>query len=371
MAITSPGLDNRGSFSRPNDMSRISVGNELTSLVGNGADSTLEPLNEAAFSTSDNVANEQLWNGQLGPAPTAERTSTVPALESSEAGTVSHGQLLTSEEISGFEFPTPVSGLTLQNTVTNDDPQGDIDMEIPSQIFDDFWCWLGDFGNDMGAYCSLDSQPDGLLHPHTADSTDNSGRRAGANPRKYSMETTYPSESSDESPEAPSPWPLSWTPRQTDAGLPATEATGVLECVLEMEHFAHVGRLSLDKYTEIVENLQNHADQPIYQSFGNPVLPSPEVMNSFIQLYFEHFHDTMPFIHKPSFDPSKEHWILVLAVAATGCRFSQVPRSDLYALKLTELVRRSIMVVVSQGAPVLRNHPRYIFMIDTCRYSWK
>lgn len=355
-ALNSPVLGHRGTVHHVNDMSPIFVGNELTSPVNNAVDSILrKSVNEDGPSKPDNATNDQLWNGQPHPAPRAERTSPVPASASPKASQVIQSQLITrSEEVPSFEFPTPVSGLTLQNIVTNDGPGFDVDMEIPNQAFDDFWYWLGDFDNDMATYGSFESQSDALRQLYTTDSTEDSDRRAGANPRKDSMETAYRSEISDESPDAPSPWPLSWTPRQMDAGLPTTEATGVPDCILEMEHFAHVGRLSFDKYDEILENLQNHANQPIYRSFGSPVLPSAEVMNSFMQLYFEHFHDTMPFIHKPSFDPSKEHWILVLAVAATGCRYSQVPRSDLYALKLTELVRRSIMVVVSQIVHVPR-----------------
>lgn len=370
--LTSPVLSHRGIDHHVDDTGPMFVAHELASAVENAADSILrEPVNGDASSKPHNDDSDQLWNGQLRPAQAAESNLSVPTLANLETANISHGQLLTtSEEVSSFEFPTPVSGLALENIVTHDDSQYDVDMEIPNQVFDDFWYWLGDFDNDMGPYGSFESQSGGLSLPRTSDSTKDSGSRAGAKPRKDSMDTAYRSEISDESPDAPSPWPLSWTPRQMDAGLPATEATGILDCVLEMEDFAHVGRLTFEKYEEIVENLQNHANQPIYRSFGNPVLPSAEVMNSFIQLYFEHFHDTMPFIHKPSFHPSKEHWIFVLSVAATGCRFSQIPRSDLYALKLTELVRRSIMVVVSQSAHIARNHPRHM-LINTVDLSWK
>lgn len=356
--MTSPVLSRRGTVNHVDDMGSIIVGQGITSSVENVTDSVLgEPRNGDGFSKPHDAANDQMWNGRLSPTPRAETTSSMPALGNPEAGTVRNDQLLTTDGVSGFDFPTPVSGLALQNMVTNDYSQCDFDMDMPNQTFDYFWNWLGDFGNDMGAYGSFESQSDGLRQPRTTDSTEESGRLTSSRPRKDSKETACLSESSDESPDAPSPWPLSWTPKQMDAGLPTTEAAGVPDCVLEMENFAHVGRLSAEKYDEIVENLQNHANQPIYQSFGSPVLPSAEVMNSFIQLYFEHFHDTMPFIHKPSFDPSKEHWVLVLAVAATGCRFSQVPRSDLYALKLTELTRRSIMVIVSQ-------EPSRIFIDD-------
>lgn len=376
-AMTSPVLGHQEAFHRINNMSPSFGGQELASPLNNLTDSTLgEPLNGDGFSEphiAATVANDHLWNGRLLPASTAERHSPVSILGSHETGTVSHGGLLTTnEEISSFEFPTPVSGHSLQNMATNNGPQCDVDMEVPNQTFDDFWYWLGDFGNDMqGMYGSFESQSNGLRQLRTADSTEYFGGRAGPEPRDDSTGTAYSSDCSEESPDASSPWPLSWTPRQTDAGLPATEAAGIDHSVLEMENFAHVGRLSFEKYEEIVENLESHANQPIYQFFGNPVLPSAEVMNSFIQLYFEHFHDTMPFVHKPSFDPSKEHWILVLAITATGCRFSRVPRSDLYALKLTELVRRSIMVVVSQNICVLKSHPRYALIIDIFNLSWK
>lgn len=300
-------------------------------------------------------------------APTSQAPSAVNDDPANPAA-ASNGQPLTAgEQVPGFDFPTPASGLSLQSIVAIDSPQCDVDMEIPNQTFDDFWYWLGDFGSgtDTGAHASFEPQPrasdppDG--NPGGLDGTEAAACPSGGN--------------SGESPDAPSPWPLSWTPRQMDAGLPATEeaaGTTIPGCVLEVEDFAHVGRLSREKYEEVAANLRDHASQPVYRSFGSPVLPAAEVMNSFIQLYFEHFHDTMPFIHKPSFDPSREHWLLVLAVAAAGCRFSQVPRSDLYALKLTELVRRSIMVVVSRArARLQRSHLEYVLEANTFPWSSK
>ena len=99
----------------------------------------------------------------------------MPALASLEAGAIGHGELLTTnEEMSSVEFPMPVSGLTSQTMGTNNGSQWDVDMEIPNQNFDDFWYWLGDFGNDMqGVYYSLDSQSDGPRHNSDAFYTDN------------------------------------------------------------------------------------------------------------------------------------------------------------------------------------------------------
>lgn len=320
------------------------IGNELSSPSDNGTGR--ESLSEETSKDLQNTFNDRSSIEQLHPVSETDSTSLASVLTNSQLGIASHDLLLTTNgAFSDFQYPMPELGIDTLNNIAG--LQYDVDMDIPSQAFDDFWNWLGDFGSDSWNYGSSECLSTAPHHHYATDLTEESSSQARKGSLAESMEPAYASETSDESPDAPSPWPLSWIPSQMDAGLPATESAGVPDSMLEMENFAHVGRLSYEKYEEIVENVQNHANQPVYRSFGSPVLPSVEVMNCFIQLYFEHFHDTMPFIHKPSFDPSKEHWVLVLAVAATGCRFSQVPRSDLHALKLTELVRRSIMVIVS------------------------
>lgn len=346
--VVSPMLSGQTFTHRVNDSNPSFIGNELTSPGDNGM--ARESLSEEAFNDLQNTFNKRSCIEQLHPASTndtstIDSTSLASVLTSSQLEIASHDPLLTTNgAFSDFQYPMPEIVADTLNDIAG--LQYDVDMDIPSQAFDDFWNWLGDFGSDGWNYGSSECQSTAPHHHYATDLTKESGSQARNGSLTGSMGTAYTSETSDESPDAPSPWPLSWIPSQMDAGLPATESAGVPDSMLEMENFAHVGRLSYEKHEEIVENVQNHANQPVYRSFGNPVLPSAEVMNCFIQLYFEHFHDTMPFIHKPSFDPSKEHWVLVLAVAATGCRFSQVPRADLYALKLTELVRRSIMVIV-------------------------
>lgn len=319
---------------RVNDNNPASFSNELTGPGDNGVDRTpRQCLGEQGSNDSQGSSNGPSYIARPPHALTIEGIPPAPDLANPELDVISHNFMLTlNGAVPDLQHPTGDAGHSGLDEIT--DLQHDIDMEIPSQAFDSFWCWLDDFGTDRWAH--------GPSNSHSTE-PDQLGTEA------WNFASTQASGTSDESPEAPSPWPLSWTPNQMDAGLPATEAGDVPEHMLEMENFAHVARLSCEKYEEIVENLQNHANQPVYRSFGSPVLPSAEVMSCFIQLYFEHFHDTMPFIHKSSFDPSREHWVLVMAVAATGSRFSQVPRSDLYALKLTELVRRSIMVIVCQS----------------------
>lgn len=57
-------------------------------------------------------------------------------------------------------------------------------------------------------------------------------------------------------------------------------------------------------------------------------LPSLEQLNVYVQLYFEHFHSRMPFLHVPSFEVEPQAWSLVFAVAAIGCQYSGISQSS-------------------------------------------
>src|ERR1700761_6841666 len=50
--------------------------------------------------------------------------------------------------------------------------------------------------------------------------------------------------------------------------------------------------------------------------------PSRAYLNVYVQLYFEHFHPRMPFLHVPTFDTGENNWLLILSVAAVGCQYS-------------------------------------------------
>ncbi|KAH8660856.1 fungal-specific transcription factor domain-containing protein, partial [Tricladium varicosporioides] len=89
---------------------------------------------------------------------------------------------------------------------------------------------------------------------------------------------------------------------------------------------------------------QTNQEQSCFRPITNAVLPPLQAMECFVQLYFEHFQPTFPLLHQATFDPSTTPWILVLAVAAIGCRYSMIPESGKCANALQELVRRAIML---------------------------
>jgi len=117
--------------------------------------------------------------------------------------------------------------------------------------------------------------------------------------------------------------------------------------ILEAEDFAHVPCLSTECYASlqrITANV-NEASRPSSQSSSRG-LPPLKLINCFIQLYFEHFQPFFPLLHQPSFDSSTLAPELVLAVVTIGCRYSKASGSDVCALALSELLKRSLMSLV-------------------------
>jgi hypothetical protein len=142
---------------------------------------------------------------------------------------------------------------------------------------------------------------------------------------------------------APS-WPTEWNPVQSDNVLSFPDLHETPVDVFEAENFAHTDRLSSARYKEILDCfVQSNQGQNLFVHFRNSSLPSLEAMNCFIQLYFEYFQPVYPLLHQPSFDPTSSPYVLILAVAAIGCRYSKVPGSQKCAIALQELLRRAIM----------------------------
>ncbi len=77
-----------------------------------------------------------------------------------------------------------------------------------------------------------------------------------------------------------------------------------------------------------------------YPAFLDLDIPNASVLNTWVQLYFEHFHPVFPVLHQPSFSAYKTHWLLVFAVAAIGAHFSNVRQVKSRIGALHELIRR-------------------------------
>lgn len=136
------------------------------------------------------------------------------------------------------------------------------------------------------------------------------------------------------------------------------------EDIWKPEDFGHVKSLPQVAYHRLLDNFERlNADNGYHVPFANGEFPSLTAFNAFIQLYFEAFHPIFPLLHQPTYDPGKEHWVLLLAVAATGCRFSQVPGAADSGNLLQEFLRRAILFTVRQEP----RHEASLITLQHCR----
>ncbi|CVL03644.1 uncharacterized protein FMAN_15078 [Fusarium mangiferae] len=131
--------------------------------------------------------------------------------------------------------------------------------------------------------------------------------------------------------------------------------------ICDAENFGHVPQISNDVYKIIRTKFEDlNGDSSTSQPFTQTEFPSSTVLNAFIQSYFEYFHPGFPMLHKPSFDPgfNESSWLLVLAVATIGCRFSLASSPQILFL-LQETLRRSIIRIlhVDYDSCVVHNLP--------------
>jgi Fungal specific transcription factor domain/Fungal Zn(2)-Cys(6) binuclear cluster domain len=160
-------------------------------------------------------------------------------------------------------------------------------------------------------------------------------------------------------------WPTYWNPTYTDNDVEFPDMSSVPVDIVEAESYGHVDSINETTYHTISQYLLDILPKrPHFRKFKNANLPKLKVFDCFIQLYFEHFHPTFPMMHKPTFKPASEHWLLSLATAAIGCQYSKVPQANMYAVALQELLRRAIFDSV-------RNHQLHVSCINKTHINYR
>ncbi|KAF4342270.1 hypothetical protein FBEOM_3782 [Fusarium beomiforme] len=115
------------------------------------------------------------------------------------------------------------------------------------------------------------------------------------------------------------------------------------------EDYCHVPRLTEDVYQEMTKHFARYNRHDEYWTpFTSSNFPPITHINIFIQVYFEEFHTLLPFLHKATFAPAKDKWILSLGVAAVGSIFSRAKNSRTIIYDLQEFLRRAIHVQVER-----------------------
>ncbi|KAJ5563944.1 hypothetical protein N7513_000186 [Penicillium frequentans] len=122
------------------------------------------------------------------------------------------------------------------------------------------------------------------------------------------------------------------TPVQTLA-MQATD-----DDIIMAENFCHVNVPLNTVYQYVFAFYEQQHDA----RFREAPFPNISLFNSFIQLYYEHFDDQLPFIHPSLLEQADTPWMLALAVASVGCQYTNVAKRDTYVSMLTDLLTLSL-----------------------------
>ena len=108
--------------------------------------------------------------------------------------------------------------------------------------------------------------------------------------------------------------------------IPAPDASDE-EDVLISEHVQHVAAVPPETHARILQFV--HKSLPSSEAARCVAdFPSLRHLDLYLQLYFEHLHPRMPFLHIPTFDVDTSAWHLVLAAAAIGSQYSTASQSQ-------------------------------------------
>ncbi|KAL3480491.1 fungal-specific transcription factor domain-containing protein [Aspergillus californicus] len=108
--------------------------------------------------------------------------------------------------------------------------------------------------------------------------------------------------------------------------------------ILASEQYYHVPPISNGLYSTIHAFWIQHCVTEV------PTFPDADILNTFMQMYFEFCHEELPLFHLPTFDPSPESWIVVAGIIAIGCNYS-VSR---YRLEVSDALLKLLHRAVSQ-----------------------
>ncbi|KFY26674.1 hypothetical protein V493_03945 [Pseudogymnoascus sp. VKM F-4281 (FW-2241)] len=159
---------------------------------------------------------------------------------------------------------------------------------------------------------------------------------------EYSREPTsaasVPSHSSArDSQPADSPWPHVYKPNTADSQLNLPSILQRSRPTLRGTHFDRVG----DSTREAMLSLISISHQPQWPVVDVAAFPSTQTLSVCINLYFQHFHETLPIFRRSTFRIAETAPVLLLAMTAIGAMYSRDGLTGL-AVAMNELTRRSI-----------------------------
>ena len=115
--------------------------------------------------------------------------------------------------------------------------------------------------------------------------------------------------------------------------------------ILISEDYGHLPKPSISTY----ERIRTHYTEMSRSSPEAPLssLYSLDVLHVCTELYFEHFHQQFPILHKSTFEARSSSWLLYIAVAAVGSQYSRLPSRNRISCDLVNAIRVSLLRKVS------------------------
>ncbi|KAJ4152109.1 hypothetical protein NW765_017618 [Fusarium oxysporum] len=95
------------------------------------------------------------------------------------------------------------------------------------------------------------------------------------------------------------------------------------------------------------------SDQSPWPSIDLSAFPEKETIDHCIDLYFAHFHQMYPIIHRPTFVP-EESAVLTLGIVSVGACFSGIAGCHAFANSLSELNRRLLVFLAENNRAFVR-----------------
>ncbi|KAK5633898.1 hypothetical protein RRF57_009612 [Xylaria bambusicola] len=113
------------------------------------------------------------------------------------------------------------------------------------------------------------------------------------------------------------------------------------EDILIAENIPHIPPLTAETRAYMIQAIQEGLSQNDAQEL-DASFPSLRHLDTYMQLYFEHFHPRMPLLHVPTFQASPETWQLVLSIVCLGSRYSQAHHHQDHVLLLQRLAQNML-----------------------------
>ncbi|RFU25958.1 hypothetical protein B7463_g10388, partial [Scytalidium lignicola] len=147
------------------------------------------------------------------------------------------------------------------------------------------------------------------------------------------------------------PWPMEFhaSPSQRIILPPLGEAT---EPYQTQKHYS-TRVLSSSVHSALRHGIELPSERSPWRSVAVESFPNQQTLDHCIDMYFVHFHQTLPIIHRPTFDPG-ESLIVTLAIISIGACHSDLEGCDVFASAVSELTRRLLVFMAEHDRRFVR-----------------